>query len=124
MSGFNYGGFQFTKRGGGSGSHNAVPPPPTTGVSKQGYSTMNAISQNALSAAWGGSRKRAATEDEYFEDDEEEATPALAYIPAPGSPTRVEMEQKQQEDDDEDDPLDAYMAGIEREVKVAIVLGY
>lgn len=62
MSGFGYTGFQLpsTKRT----SHNAVPPPPTTGVSKQGYSTMNAISQNALSAAWGGSRKRAATEDE------------------------------------------------------------
>lgn len=65
MSGFNYGGFQLRGRGGGGGSHNAVPPPPSTGVSKQGYSTMNAISQNALSAAWGGSRKRAITEDEY-----------------------------------------------------------
>lgn len=61
MSGFNYSGFQFNKS---KGSHNAVPPPPSSGVSKQGYSTMNAISQNALSAAWGGSRKRAVTEDE------------------------------------------------------------
>ena len=60
MSGFNYSGFQMNQK-----RHNAVPPPPLTGVSKQGYSTMNAISQNALSAAWGGSRKRAATEDEY-----------------------------------------------------------
>lgn len=46
--------------------HNAVPPPSSiSGLSKQGYSTMNSISQNALSAAWGGSKKRAATEDEY-----------------------------------------------------------
>lgn len=60
----------------------------------------------------------------YFEEDDEDATPALAYIPAPGSPTRVEMEQKghkqdhgnNDDDDDDDDPLDAYMAGIEKEV--------
>lgn len=54
----------------------------------------------------------------YFEDDDEEVTPALAYIPAPGSPTRLEMEQKEQQvdEDEEDDPLDAYMAGIEKEV--------
>ncbi|CAH1105818.1 unnamed protein product [Psylliodes chrysocephalus] len=96
--------------------HNAVPPP-TTGVSKQGYSTMNAISQNALSAAWGGtSRKRAATEDEYFEEDDEEQVPELAYIPAPGSPTRVEMEQKRHVEEEDDDPLDAYMAGIEQQM--------
>lgn len=141
MSGFNYSGFQMKGRGSGGGSHNAVPPPPSTGISKQGYSTMNAISQNALSAAWGGSRKRAVTEDElveqftdpslncffllvldvcrrYFEEDDEDATPALAYIPAPGSPTRLEMEKKrkQQENEEDDDPLDAYMAGIEKQV--------
>lgn len=58
---------------------NAVPPPssiapgvrasavpvPGSGLSKQGYSTMTSISQNALTASWGtGSRKRAVTEDE------------------------------------------------------------
>lgn len=64
-SSFNYSGFQLKSSGSAGGSHNAVPPPPSTGISKQGYSTMNAISQNALSAAWGGSRKRAVTEDEY-----------------------------------------------------------
>ncbi|EFA08520.1 ATP-dependent RNA helicase DDX42 [Tribolium castaneum] len=111
MSGFNYSGFQMNQK-----RHNAVPPPPMSGVSKQGYSTMNAISQNALSAAWGGSRKRAATEDEYFEDDEEETVPDLAYIPAPGSPTRVETK-KQEVPNDDDDPLDAYMAGIEKQMK-------
>ncbi|XP_022916705.2 ATP-dependent RNA helicase DDX42 [Onthophagus taurus] len=118
MSSFNYTGFQMGKS---KGSHNAVPPPPSSGVSKQGYSTMNAISQNAMSAAWGGSRKRAVTEDEYFEDDEEDATPALAYIPAPGSPTAVQQEQKdevEEEDDEEDDPLDAYMAGIQQQMQV------
>ena len=61
MSGYDFNSFKYNKS---KGSHNAVPPPPSTGVNKQGYSTMNAISQNALSAAWGGSRKRAVTEDE------------------------------------------------------------
>jgi ATP-dependent RNA helicase DDX42 len=58
----------------------------------------------------------------YFEDDEEEAVPDLAYIPAPGSPTRVEMTKKQQPvtADDDDDPLDAYMAGIEKQVGIEI----
>lgn len=111
MSGFNYSGFQMNQK-----RHNAVPPPTNCGVSKQGYSTMNAISQNALSAAWGGSRKRAATEDEYFEDDDEEAVPDLAYIPAPGSPTQAEVTKKDAPVEDDDDPLDAYMAGIEKQV--------
>lgn len=51
----------------------------------------------------------------YFEEDEEESTPALAYIPAPGSPTQV-PEPQQQADEEGDDPLDAYMAGIEHQV--------
>lgn len=42
--------------------------------------------------------------------------PELAYIPAPGSPTRVEMEQKRHVEEEDDDPLDAYMAGIEQQV--------
>nr|CAI5824222.1 unnamed protein product [Callosobruchus analis] len=123
MSNYKYGGaFNYANIHQNTKRHNAVPPP-TVGVSKQGYSTMNAISQNALSAAWGGcSRKRAATEDEYFDDDEEEAVPDLAYIPAPGSPTRLEMDKKknvaeENDDDDEDDPLDAYMAGIEQQMQ-------
>lgn len=114
MSNFNYSGFKMGSKP--RQSHNAVPPPPSTGVSKQGYSTMNAISQNALSAAWGGSRKRAVTEDEYFDDDEEENAPSLAYIPAPGSPTQLEKSSKR-DDIEEDDPLDAFMAGIEKQVK-------
>ncbi|KAK4874494.1 hypothetical protein RN001_013854 [Aquatica leii] len=115
MSGFGYSGFQLPS--GKRTSHNAVPPPPSSGVSKQGYSTMNAISQNALSAAWGGSRKRAATEDEYFDDEDDESTPTLAYIPAPGSPTHVVEEKPEPVDDIDEDPLDAYMANIEKQMK-------
>lgn len=58
--GFGFSGFQLNKRN----SNNAVPPPPSSGVSKQGYSTMNAISQTALAATWSLPRKRAKTEDE------------------------------------------------------------
>ncbi|XP_050310964.1 ATP-dependent RNA helicase DDX42 [Anthonomus grandis grandis] len=105
-----------------AGGRNTVVPPPTSGLSKQGYSTMTAISQNAITASWGtGSRKRAVTEDEYFDVDDEEQVPELAYIPAPDSPTRLEMEGKNKalvdNDDEEDDPLDAFMAGIEAQVK-------
>lgn len=52
----------------------------------------------------------------YFEEDDEESTPALAYIPAPGSPTRLPEPQEPVRQEDDDDPLDAYMAGIERQV--------
>lgn len=61
--GFGFSGFQFPNKR--TASNNAVPPPPSSGVSKQGYSTMNAISQTALAASWALPRKRAKTEDEY-----------------------------------------------------------
>lgn len=98
--------------------NNAIPPPLSSGVSKQGYSTMNAISQNALAAQWGMPRKRSKTEDEYFDEEDDDGmsnTPALAYIPAPGSPTRVSNEPEK--DEEEEDPLDAFMAGIEQQVQ-------
>lgn len=60
--GFGFGGFQMSKREQRSA---AIPPPPTSNVSKHGYSTMSAITQNALVASgWGGPKKRAKTEDE------------------------------------------------------------
>ncbi|XP_065338864.1 ATP-dependent RNA helicase DDX42 [Cloeon dipterum] len=100
----------------------AVPPPPSLGVSKQGYSTMDAISQNALSiGSYGGqARKRARTdEDDYFDDDEDNKA-QLEYIPAPGSPSYKQQSSKQ-DSDSEEDPLDAFMAGIEKEVKKSSV---
>lgn len=69
----------------------AIPPPNIgikssgKGLSKQGYSTMTAISQNALSAStsWAASKKRIKTEDEYFDEEEEDVhqTNSLEYIP-------------------------------------------
>lgn len=53
---------------GSSARHNSTIPAPSSGLSKQGYSTMTAISQNALTSSWGtGARKRAVTEDEWVE---------------------------------------------------------
>ncbi|KAG8222220.1 hypothetical protein J437_LFUL001418 [Ladona fulva] len=108
--GFGFSGFQLKRD-----SKGQLPPPPTSAVSKHGYSTMNAISQNALAASYGLPRKRPKTEEEYFEEDDETptTTPSLEYIPAPGSPSF----QQKEDSDSEEDPLDAYMAGIENQVK-------
>ncbi|XP_070148807.1 ATP-dependent RNA helicase DDX42 [Polyergus mexicanus] len=115
--GFGFAGFQMsgTKRSG----TNIPPPPPNSTLSKQGYHTMNAITENALSACWGMPKKRSKTEEEYFEDDDEPPTSSLEYIPAPGSPTYDLMKKSatKDESDGEEDPLDAFMAGIDAEVK-------
>ncbi|KAJ1527118.1 hypothetical protein ONE63_008653 [Megalurothrips usitatus] len=109
--GFGFGGFQMSKR---EQRAAAIPPPPSSNVSKHGYSTMSAITQNAMVASgWGAPKKRAKTEDEYFEEDDESAAPQLAYIPAPGSPS---YKGNTKDSDSEDDPLDAFMAGIEQQV--------
>lgn len=54
----------------------------------------------------------------YFDDDDDAPTSSLEYIPAPGSPTYELMKKSEKkESDSEEDPLDAFMAGIEAEVK-------
>ncbi|XP_075238002.1 ATP-dependent RNA helicase DDX42 [Lycorma delicatula] len=118
--------------GGGGSSRseraNALPPPPNSALSKQGYSTMTAITQNALSATWGIPKKRSKTEEEYFDEDDDTDNNlpmnTLEYIPAPGSPSYnagpagVGNKSNNNSDDDEDeDPLDAFMAGIEKQVR-------
>lgn len=73
--GFGFAGFTMPKRNPSNVSLHAVPPPPTTsmhavpppssGLSKQGYHTMNAITQNAVTGNFGSlGKKRAKTEDE------------------------------------------------------------
>ncbi|KAK6618386.1 ATP-dependent RNA helicase ddx42 [Polyplax serrata] len=126
-SGLPYTGFVMPKKD--SPHAGAAIPPPTlgfksvaTGLSKQGYSTMTAISQNAMNAqtSWSAPKKRAKTEDEYF-DEEDECQPnnALEYIPAPGSPsyqTESKCETNTNENSDsEEDPLDAFMEGIDQQ---------
>ncbi|PSN30406.1 ATP-dependent RNA helicase DDX42 [Blattella germanica] len=85
--GFGFSGFQL-KRDRAS----QLPPPPSSAISKHGYSTMSAISQNALAASYGLPRKRSKTEEE-------------------------PQQQGNQSSDSEEDPLDAFMAGIERQVQ-------
>jgi len=69
--------------------------------------------------SFGGSnlgKRRVRSEEDYFDDDLEEEDPAaesLEYQPAPDSPSRNAAD----DSDDSDDPLDAFMAGIEKEVK-------
>ncbi|XP_011155541.1 ATP-dependent RNA helicase DDX42 [Solenopsis invicta] len=115
--GFGFTGFQMSgaKRSG----TNIPPPPQNSTLSKQGYHTMHAITENALSASWGMPKKRSKTEEEYFEDDDEPPTSSLEYIPAPGSPTYDLMKKSATKDDSdsEEDTLDAFMAGIDAEVK-------
>lgn len=62
QKGFGFAGFQMSghKRTGAA----IPPPPPNSGFSKQGYHTMNSITENALSACWGAPKKRSKTEEE------------------------------------------------------------
>lgn len=102
-------------------NYGAVPPPaaltttsrPTGVKARSNYTSMDAISQYVIPTQNYGSKKRSAqhTDDDYFDDDGDEAPEEnLEYIPAAGSPAN-----KQQSDSDEEDPLDAFMAGLEKE---------
>jgi ATP-dependent RNA helicase DDX42 len=57
--GFGFSGFQINRD-----RDSQLPPPPSSAISKHGYSTMSAISQNALAASYGLPRKRSKTEEE------------------------------------------------------------
>lgn len=121
--GFGFGGFAISaKRPDPSGSVGHHAP----GITKHGYTAMSAISQNAMAATYGMPRKRPKNEEEYFDEDDEEVNlDNLEYIPAPGSPTleRARSGEKRghcsasNSEDDDDDPLDAFMAGIEKQVR-------
>nr|CAD7415114.1 unnamed protein product [Timema cristinae] len=95
--GFGFSGFQL-KRDRAS----QLPPPPSSAISKHGYSTMSAISQNALAASYGLPRKRSKTEEEYFDEDDDAPPPVstLEYIPAPGSPSYQPGPGESSEEDD------------------------
>lgn len=72
--GFGFAGFSMPKRNPSNMSLHAVPPPPASmhavpppasGLSKQGYSTMNSITETAVTGNLGSiGKRRAKTEDE------------------------------------------------------------
>lgn len=119
--GFNFKGFSMKPAGAKSSgapqfSLNAVPPPSSLNQcsgrsqAKPSYSTIEAISSGTQYAL--GKRKAKLDDDDYFDDEDQEQTPEMAYIPGPDSPAA-----KKPESSDEDDPLDAFMMGIEQQVK-------
>ena len=117
---------------------------PTPGVSKHGYSSINTIAANQQSVKQGGQYfsyssdtsdglnvKKARTEEEYWDEDEDITTKEdcktgidedLPYQPAPGSPGPAPAKEKEDEgggggDSEEEDPLDAFMANLEKDAK-------
>uniref|UniRef100_A0A182Q0C3 ATP-dependent RNA helicase DDX42 n=1 Tax=Anopheles farauti TaxID=69004 RepID=A0A182Q0C3_9DIPT len=107
------------------GRSSGVPPPKSynqgPGISKHGYHTIESMHQYSGTSQYSAGKRRGRTEDEYFDEDDEPGGPQLDYIPAPGSPSAAESGSKSKgcsEDEDEEDPLDAFMAGIEEQVKM------
>ncbi|XP_053679879.1 ATP-dependent RNA helicase DDX42 [Anopheles nili] len=105
------------------GRSTGVPPPKSynqgSGISKHGYHTIESMHQYSNASQYSVGKRRGRTEDEYFDEDDEQSGQPLEYIPAPGSPTATDDEKKDSSnDEDEEDPLDAFMAGIEEQVKM------
>lgn len=87
--------------------------PPENINKRQSYTSVTQITQQAFDYSTKTSRKRAATDDDYFDDDDEGNEGA--YQPAPGSPGV--LPDSTSADDDEEDPLDAFMANLDKETK-------
>ena len=80
----------------------------TPGISKHGYSTISSISSKAQVHADPGEigPKRAKTEEEYFDEDNDD-DPAPSKAP----------DSAQQGSDSDEDPLDAFMANLEKDAE-------
>ncbi|KAH7961067.1 hypothetical protein HPB52_001310 [Rhipicephalus sanguineus] len=125
--GFGFGSFEVSSKKSDSQLGRSALQPETTPVpalpvvNRRGYTGLSTITQNALDINYGNLRKRPKTEDEYFEQDDEDGRGGqLAYIPAPGSPSWDEQqhrEKQQNSSDSEEDPLDAYMADIQKKLE-------
>ncbi|SPP84980.1 ATP-dependent RNA helicase DDX42 [Drosophila guanche] len=113
----------YVPRGGGAvgAAGRGIPPlPSASGTSKQGYTTLDSISQYTNSTNFVGKRKQH-TDDDYFDEDDEQQQNhrelEQAYIPAPGSPGATATDKKQEESDSDEDPLEQFMAGINQQVE-------
>lgn len=106
--------------GGGSSSFRST----GSGVNKQGYSTIHSISAGMVNH---GNQevniRKARTEDDYFNEDDDtdyqidkkkpkKDDDFMPYQPAPGSPGHSEA--PKEDSDSEEDPLDAFMANLEK----------
>ena len=105
------------------------------GVNRQGYSTIHGIAAGqqvithqgqygpySSSSSDGFNIKKARTEEEYWDEDDEEDVAKgtkedddMLYTPAPGSPGPESK--KEGDSDSEEDPLDAFMANLEKDAK-------
>ena len=126
------------QQGNSNRNYGGVPPPANfhgnssggSGVNRQGYSTINSISAGMPGNFQPEKEinvRKARTEDDYFNeaDDEDYQIGSkkpksddfdLPYQPAPGSPSYVEAK-KEESSDSEEDPLDAFMANLEKDAK-------
>ncbi|CAG2177607.1 unnamed protein product, partial [Oppiella nova] len=90
---------------------------------RQSYSKCNEISSDGKTFDFNyvNRRQRAKTDDDYFDDDDDQQVSQPDYIPKPGSPTedttRVDDNDNDNDDDSEEDPLDAFMADLEKQSK-------
>ncbi|XP_052247300.1 ATP-dependent RNA helicase DDX42-like [Dreissena polymorpha] len=108
--GFGFGGFSINKSDGGSVGGD--------GISRMGSSSGQRTLQPGRTMGYKlkFGRSRVTDDDDYFDDDHEEVNNSNneAYQPAPGSPG---ADKGRDGDSDSDDPLDAFMANIEKEVE-------
>lgn len=114
---FNYGPPKSQQQNQKTFNYSSVPPTQQLTGSRQSnnrpakasYTPIETISQHVMPSQY-GSKKRAyvSTEENYFEDDDE----TLEYIPAENSPSAKRQESS--DDSDQEDPLDAFMANLEK----------
>ena len=94
-------------------------PPPENLNKRQSYTKSNEISTDDKNFDYNyvNRRQRVRTDDDYFDDDNEDySVTQTEYIPKPGSPTEQKVSEDKTDDneDSEEDPLDAFMADLEK----------
>ena len=97
-------------------------PPPENLNKRQSYTKSNEISTDDKNFDYNyvNRRQRVRTDDDYFDDDNEDySVTQTEYIPKPGSPTEQKVSEDKTDDneDSEEDPLDAFMADLEKSSK-------
>lgn len=114
--GFGFGGFSIQPKRTG----------PETQLAQMGYGMPGGVVMRSHSGSSSGiGKRRVRSEEEYFEDDDDDHHGGgdLEYLPAPGSPSLNQKTGASKDSDadddssDSDDPLESFMAGIDKEVK-------